>query len=150
MGKSDVAIGMVSTSDSKPSARCVVLGRLEGDGFDGCLDLPFDLPLSELASFGAAGFLAFGFGLGFGFDLGRDGSSSEDESSITSSYVIGCLPLACDRARDRSFARSAMSINSSSKISTPLSDTRGVARTVVAVWVGVDETCIGGSGGGMA
>ena len=150
MGKSDVATGMVSTSDSTPSGMCIVFARLEGDGFDGSLDLPFHFPLSALASFDATGFLVFGFGFGFGFDLGRDGSSSDEESSMTSSYVIGCLPLACDRARDRSFARSAMSIISTSKISTPLSETCWVVRTVVAVCDGVEETSIGGSGGGMA
>ena len=149
MGKSDVAMGMVSTSEPKSSGLCVVLGRLEGDGFDGSLDLP----LSELGSFDTMGFLAFGFGFGLGFDFDRgreDNSSSEDESSMTLSYMIGCFPLACDRPRDRSFARSAMSIISIFGISTPLSETRWVTRTVVAVCDGVEETCIGGRGGSIA
>ena len=127
---------MVLTSDSKPrSGVGAVLVRLRGGGADGSLPLPFELDLlfsEEGAAEDALDFdVSFGFALDFALGKNESSSSSDDDNSIMSP-TTSCtfdFPFACVRARERSFARSAISCEydmSVSAISTPLSEIRSL------------------------
>ena len=125
---------MVLTSDSKPrSGVGAVLVRLRGGGADGSLPLPFELDLL-FSEEGAAALdfgVSFGFALDFALGKNESSSSSDDDNSIMSP-TTSCtfdFPFACVRARERSFARSAISCEydmSVSAISTPLSEIRSL------------------------
>lgn len=129
---------MVLTSDSKPrSGVGAVLVRLRGGGADGSLPLPFELDLL-FSEEGAAALdfnVSFGFALDFALGKNESSSSSDDDNSIMSPTTSGAFdfPFACVRARERSFARSAISCEydmSVSAISTPLSEIRSLVHAL--------------------
>lgn len=112
--------------------------------------LPFPLlPLPE--SFPDDGpalvFFALGFGLGLGFGLIGESSwsSSSDDREITpsSKEAPAAFACVCVRARERSFARSAMSPAYSRSSSTPLSDTRSFPEVLLLAAVS-EVAAVGG------